>query len=322
MAVPPSPPASSATSEAAPVAPFARHHVAPVGIGESARSRPVRSLARDAAHESVRRRRDLEIAATTVVGMAAVLAVGPAAWIVALLLVAATVFGTFRLLSAVDSPAADQGVPIEGLIVPAVTAFGGGSAIHLVPLGPALVPALLAIAVLLDRALAVEVRITGASDVPSEADRSASLITMLLVALVAFAGVAALVPGGLAGLQPAGAPIAPLPIGNLAVLVLADAAIAGLLGYRAVALRTANARDALLAAVGYAVAIAIGAAAVRAIGLPRLVGPAVLMFLFYLWDTLHSAPPSRRRDPRWLWETAILVALGLAVVLWNLRLGT
>ena len=28
---------------------------------------------------------------------------------------------------------------------------------------------------------------------------------------------------------------------------------------------------------------------IRAIGIPRLVGPAVLMLLFYLWDTLHAA---------------------------------
>jgi hypothetical protein len=74
------------------------------------------------------------------------------------------------------------------------------------------------------------------------------------------------------------------------------------------------------AAASYGVTIAIGAAAIRAIGVPRLVGPALLMFLLYLWDSLHAAPPSRRRDPRWLWETVILAGLGFAVVAWNLRL--
>jgi hypothetical protein len=178
----------------------------------------------------------------------------------------------------------------------------------------------LAAGLLLDRTLAVESTIARSSEAPTEGDRTAALVTMLVVALVAFAGVAAIVPGGLAGIDPAGAPSTPLPIESLAVLVAADAAIAGLLGYRAAALRTASARDALVTALGYAIVIAIGAAAVRALGLPRLIGPAVLMFLFYLWDTLHSAPPSRRRDPRWLWETAILVALGAIVVAWNLRL--
>jgi hypothetical protein len=252
--------------------------------------------------------------------MSAVLG-GPAVWPVAILLFAATAFGTLQLLSDLDGVEHDRGVPIESLILPAMTAFGAATAIHLVPLGAALVPAVLAAGFLLDRALVVETAIVRAPAAPSDEDRTGALVTMLLVALVAFAGVAATVPGGLAGVEPAGAPSAPLPIGSLAVLVLADAAIAGLLGYRAAALRTANARDALVAAAGYAVVIAIGAAAVRALGIPRLIGPALLMFLFYLWDTLHSAPPSRRRDPRWLWETAILVGLGVIVVAWNLQLA-
>ena len=55
-------------------------------------------------------------------------------------------------------------------------------------------------------------------------------------------------------------------------------------------------------------------------GIPRLIGPALLMFLFYLWDVLHGASPARRRDPRWIWQTALLAALGAAVAFWNLRL--
>jgi hypothetical protein len=112
-----------------------------------------------------------------------------------------------------------------------------------------------------------------------------------------------------------------MPLGNLVVLAIADAFIAGLLGYRAVALRVSSARAAIWAAASYAVAIAIGAAAIRAMGIPRLIGPALLMFLFYLWDTLHAAPPSRRRDPRWIWETAILAAAAVAVAAWNLRVS-
>jgi hypothetical protein len=101
---------------------------------------------------------------------------------------------------------------------------------------------------------------------------------------------------------------------------MADAFIAGLLGYRAAALRATSMREALWSALTYGVAIAIGAAAIRAMGIPRLIGPALLMFLFYLWDVLHAATPARRRDPRWIWETALLAGLGAIVALWNLRL--
>jgi hypothetical protein len=143
---------------------------------------------------------------------------------------------------------------------------------------------------------------------------------MLVVAFIAFTGVAAIVPGGIAGLEPAGAPVAPLALGDLVLLALADAVVAGLLGYRAAALRATSVREALWAALTYGVAIAIGAAALRAMGIPRLLGPALLMLLFYLWDSLHAVTPTRRRDPRWIWETIVLAGLGAAVAFWNLRI--
>jgi len=264
-------------------------------------------------------RRDLEIIVAVIVATAALLG-GPLVGLVASLLLAVVALGTLQVLSRVDAPDADRGVPIESLIVPAVAAFGGLGAVRLLPLGPALIPAVAVVALLLDRALDVETRIIRSPQGPTAEDRTRSLITILFVGLVAFTGTAAIVPGGIAGLEPAGAPVPPLAIGNLAVLVAADALIAGLLGYRAVALRDARARDAAWAALTYAVAIGIGAGAIRAVGVPRLVGPALLMFLFYLWDTLHAAPPSRRRDPRWLWETAILAGLAILVAAWNLRL--
>ena len=145
---------------------------------------------------------------------------------------------------------------------------------------------------------------------------------MLVVALVAFVGVAAIVPGGIAGLEPAGSPgraaaarrprrCSPLPTRSSP----ASSATAR----RPSA--AASVREALWAAADLrASAIAIGAAAIRAMGIPRLIGPALLMFLFYLWDSLHATPPTRRRDPRWIWETLVLVGLGAAVAFWNLRL--
>jgi hypothetical protein len=267
------------------------------------------------------RRRDLEIVATTVVGMAALLS-GPLVWVAGGLLLGAMLIGTLQVLAADedDRLATDAGVPIESLILPAVAAIGCLGAIQLAPLGLALVPALAGTALLIDRTLLLESRLIAGNHGPTADDRSLALVTTLVVALVAFIGVAAIVPGGIAGLEPAGAPTAPLPLGNLLLLGLADAFIAGLLGYRAAALRATNLVGALWSALTYGVAIAIGAAAIRAMGIPRLVGPALLMFVFYLWDVLHGTTPARRRDPRWIWQTALLAGLGALVALWNLRL--
>lgn len=264
-------------------------------------------------------RRDLVIVATAVVGMAVVLT-GPLVWIVAVLLLGAVALGALRVLADDDPNGADSGVPIESLFLPAIAAIGCLGAIRLVPVGLGVVPALIATAFLIDRSLAVESRIASAVQGPTADDRTRTLVALLIVALVAFVGVAAIVPGGIAGTGPAGAPVSPLPIGDLFLLAAADALIAGLLGYRAAALRSPSVREALWAAATYAAAIAVGAAALRAMGIPRLIGPALLMFLFYLWDTLHAAAPSRRRDPRWIWETVALAGVGAAVAFWNLRL--
>jgi hypothetical protein len=100
----------------------------------------------------------------------------------------------------------------------------------------------------------------------------------------------------------------------------ADAFVAFLLGYRLAALRVTIVRDAAWAAVTYAIVVAIGAGAIRALAVPRLLGPAVLTLLLFLWDALHGTAPTRSRDPRWLWEMGLLVALGILVVALNTRL--
>ena len=79
-------------------------------------------------------------------------------------------------------------------------------------------------------------------------------------------------------------------------------------------------REALLSAATYAAAIAIGAAAVRAMEIPRLLGPALLTLAFYLWDAFQGATPARRREARWVWQMVLLVALAGVVVVWNLLL--
>ena len=101
---------------------------------------------------------------------------------------------------------------------------------------------------------------------------------------------------------------------------MADAVIAGLLGYRFAGLRVAKVRDAAWSAVTFATVVAIAAGLLRAVALQRLLGPAVLTLVLYLWDQFHGAAPSFRRDPRWLGQAFLLVALALAVVLWNVGL--
>ena len=164
------------------------------------------------------------------------------------------------------------------------------------------------------RALALEDRIVRAPTGLSAEDRTAVLVTILLVAFLGFTGVAAMVPGGL--VQTGGE----LPGSNLLVLAAGDALVAGLLGYRAASLRVNTVRDALWAAATYAAAIAIGAAALRAMEIERLIGPALLTLAFYLWDAFIGAAPSRRRDIRWIGQIAVLVALGIVVAAWNLLL--
>ena len=87
---------------------------------------------------------------------------------------------------------------------------------------------------------------------------------------------------------------------------------------RVAALRVTRLRDALWSAATYALAIAIGAAALRAMEIPRLIGPALLTLEFYLWDAFHGGT-GRRRDVSWIWQTALLVGLGLIVLAWNQR---
>jgi hypothetical protein len=174
--------------------------------------------------------------------------------------------------------------------------------------------------VLLDRILRTEARILVSPREPNAADRTTILLEALVVAFLAFIGVAALVPGGIPEPGVPAASVTPLSEENLLVLAAADAIVAGLLGYRASALRVKKLSDGLWSAGTYASAVAIGAAALRATSIPRLVGPAVLVLIFFLWDAFFGSPPQRRRDPRWIWQTMALLAVGVVVMAWNLGL--
>jgi hypothetical protein len=258
-------------------------------------------------------RRDLALVAVTVVGLSR-LVEPPLIWLVAGALLGAMLLGTLQVLS--DEAAPGQawfGVPVESLILPSVAAVACLGSIRLVPFGLWLAPALGVTWLIVGRTLALEARINRAPSGPTEDDRTALLVTILLVAFLGFTGVAAMVPGGL--VQTDGA----LAENDLLILAAADALVAGLLGYRSAALRVTGARDALWTAVTYAAAIAIGAAALRAMEIPRLVGPALLTLAFYLWDAFITAPV-RRRDRRWIGQVTVLAGLGVIVAVWNLLL--
>lgn len=261
-------------------------------------------------------RRDLALVAVTVVGLSRLLE-PPLVWLVAGFLLGAMLLGTLQVLG--DEGVTTEtwgGVPIESLILPGIAAIGCLGVIGLVPLGALMVPALAATAFLVDRTLVLEERILRADQALSAEDRSSVLVATLLVGFVAYVGVGALVPGGLAGGP--GETVSPMATGDLLLLAGADAVVAGLLGYRAAALRMTMLRDVLWSAMTYAIAIAVGAAALRAMAIPRLIGPALLTLGFYLWDTFHGASPSRRRDPRWIWQTLLLVLVGVIVAGWNI----
>jgi hypothetical protein len=52
--------------------------------------------------------------------------------------------------------------------------------------------------------------------------------------------------------------------------------------------------------------------------IPRLLGPALLTLVVYLWGAYRGAPRSARADARWAWELLLLLGLGAIVIAWNL----
>ena len=257
-------------------------------------------------------RRDLTLAAVAGVGLSRLLD-GEAVWLVAAFVLAGMLLGSLQVLAEDDPAAETSGVPIESLILPAVATIACLGAIRLVPFGLWLAPALLATGLIVERCLAIESALLTSRSAAGPDERAAVLIATLLVAFLAFTGVAALVPGGFAAQGATAGEGA-----SLATLTAVDALVAFLLGYRVAALRVTRLRDALWSAATYALAIAIGAAALRAMEIPRLIGPALLTLEFYLWDAFHGGT-GRRRDVSWMWQTALLVGLGLIVLAWNQR---
>ena len=267
--------------------------------------------------------RELVVAAGVVLTLARLVA-SPAAWVVAGALLVAVVLGALQVFGEATPTARVRGVPIESLIEPGVLAFAGIGALRLVPIGLLFIPAIAAVLWVLDRSLAIEARLASSSTPASAADRTAILALTMVAGLTAFAGIAALVPGGLpeaAGTTTAGGAaggLAPTNPALVLALAAADGLVAFLLAYRVAALRSSNIRDVGWAASTGAAVVAIGAAILRTLDIPWLLGPALLVLVFFLWEAMHGGAPLRRRDPRRLWEAALLLVIGLVVVVWSL----
>jgi hypothetical protein len=258
-------------------------------------------------------RRELVLVAVILVGVAR-LVERPDAFLVAGLLPIVMLLAG----SAVLRTGAIAGRPFESLLVAAVLTGGTAAALQLVPPGLGLVPLIAAFAIGLDRILVLELRLLVQPSGATDTDRARILAVAVITAFVAFTGIAALVPGGFP--EPGGPTTTTgLSEGWLVVLAVDDALIALILGYRVAAVRYAGVRDAMRSGVTYAIVIAVAAGALRAMDVPRLVGPAALTVVFYLWDAIHATSPARRREPRFLWETVLLAVLAV-VVAWNLGL--
>ncbi len=238
---------------------------------------------------------------------------GDLVWLVGLLVLAAVVLGGLQALD-LGEP---RGVAIESVITPAVAAAASVGAIRLVPVGLWLIPAVVLVFVLIDRALAVEADLIARPGEPAREDRNALLAVALTSAFLAFAGAT-----GAAGVgEPAaGGAATATTEASLLVLVVADAVIAGLLGFRLALLDSPSLTDAAWGAITFAAVAAIGTGAVRAVDLPRLVGPALLTLLLYLWSVYARRPQGFGGSRRRIAEAGILAVLGLAVAGWNLLL--
>ncbi len=263
-------------------------------------------------------RRQLALALAVVGGLSA-LVEPPAVWLVGGLLAAGVALGTLQILGERH----ERGVAVEALVLPAVLAAATVGVVRLVPLGLGLVPVLAIAAVAVDRLVVLEARIDASERGPTRDDRTAVLTVGLVLGFAAFGGIAASVPGGLVEGPGAARPIGSL---DLAILVGLDAFVGAALGYRFAALREPSIRGALGAAATYGAVVAIGAGVLRLLALPRLVGPAVLTLVVFLWDaihwdTLHARRPWRFWDVRRLVELVVLAVLGIVVVVLNSRLG-
>jgi hypothetical protein len=261
--------------------------------------------------------RDLAIAVGVIVGLSR-FAPDAYAWPIAIVLLAGVILASLQVVGEADPAAQSKGVAVESLLLPGAAAIAVLGAIRMVPLGIVLVPAIVIAGGVVGLALVTELRLARASGPPSSPDRTAALIEVLVIGFLGFAGIATLVPGGLP--VPGSGGVAG-SVGSNALEVIAqaggDGVLAFLLAYRVAALGSSNLRDVAWFGFTGAAVVAIAAVALRSIEIPRVLGPALLVLVFFLWDAIHSGGSVRRRDRRRVWETAALAVLAIVVIGWT-----
>jgi len=258
--------------------------------------------------------RDLAIAVGVIVAIAR-FSPEDFVWPIAVALFAAVVVGALQVVAESHPGAENVGIPIESVILPGAAAVAALGGMRLVPVGIVLAPAVVLAGGLVGLALVTELRIARSSGPPSSSDRTAVLVQVLIIGFLGFAGTGALIPGGL----PApGEPTTPGDAVAVLAQTLADGTFAFVLAYRVAALRSSSLRDVAWFSLTSAIVVAIAAVALRSIEIPRVLGPALLVLVFFLWDAIHAGGAPRRRDPRRVWEAALLAVLAVVVIGWSL----
>jgi hypothetical protein len=136
------------------------------------------------------------------------------------------------------------------------------------------------------------------------------------LAFLAYVAAGGLVPGGLALERER------LSTTHLAEFVALSAAIAGAVGYRLASLTTPHRFDRIVrvVAVGqYALPIAVAAAVLRWMALPRLFIPALLTLVTYVVTVVRESPEPVPRNRRLLQELAVFGVAALAAIVWGLQ---
>jgi hypothetical protein len=139
------------------------------------------------------------------------------------------------------------------------------------------------------------------------------------LAFAAFMAVGGLVPGGL--VVAASGEAAHLSTQGLAVFIVVNAAIAGVIGYRLAGLLSPHRFDRIVrfvAFIQYAVAVGLAAGILRSMALPRLFIPALLTLVVYLVTAVRESPERVTLNKRLLQELAVLALAASAAVAWGL----
>ena len=180
-----------------------------------------------------------------------------------------------------------------------------------------LAPAFVLAGGLVGLALVTELRLARASGPPSSADRTAILIQVLLVGFLAFAGVATLVPGRPARpARPAAGSARTRSPSSARRAPTADRVPARLSRRRD---PPSNLRDVTWFGLTGAVVVAIAAVALRSIEIPRILGPALLVLVFFLWDAIHSGGRRRGAATRGAsGRRSLLALLAIVVIGWSI----